>query len=1084
MRKHALGTCLLTSVFLLARTQPPCTWHATEPCYLQLGSIFEYRHRDSNRDGFLSDALEHDCDGRRLQPYLDAVNRLNGGKGFMVHSAGLEIAQSTPYEKYYYQLNYTRLAFDNWTHGEALSRQHFPSWSYIAGMGNGCPDALIVEQAKIANATERIWMTPRGPWSQMSQAAGSLPWAFSSHLDSSDYAKVSAQQFALKGAKTAALLSYCCDNKFLDGVRMGTKKHLENAGIVIKLHDSIRTETAASDIERAVERLVAMKVDVVFTAVRGADLGPFIASLEKHRELQVPDGLFAVNLPWPREGALCFSYGERCKHLVTGAQTIAFPNITDSLRDGVLGLTGAEYSNLPGVPGDYNFEVGLSAFLQAVQAVFQYREVKDPTNLLHSVADPDVYTAVRKLILSGEDFGQTFGGPASFSPLGQINGMDPPTATLTGPVDLPVLFPTEFAQAPFEFPVPAARSCAPNFYKVFQNQSSCPLCAADCIPCPPHSQRLDPVAKCSCKELYYESNSSECKLCPEGVICPGASVLENLNLSRGFWRAGRFVEEILPCSVDACTGGNVVGDEGCEEGHMGPLCSVCWPEHFYDLNTKKCSPCSSNGAFWGPQQWLVSFLALFLVAWVCLRQGIKRALTRMVGKGNAHAKLKEINTKLKIVVSLLQVLNTIPGVFRFVTWPAALLQFMEVLSMFNLSIFQVVPADCVHPNTFYDRLLVTTLLPISLWVILALICQLRVCWLKAQSQQRAEIQSGFFGVALMVAYLVLPAASSTIFDTFKCQSFDLDDGQVGRFLQADLAINCDTDIHQHYIVYAACMTAVYPAGIPIWMAITLWRHRKAINPEVSQEEIWKAQEILESSLKGGFLQSSLSRTASKISRIASNLSRSFSRSSNVSTSLQSKESSRYKAGPKECRELATIMKRDNDPTIKHLLFIFDDYKPSCMYFEVFESLRKIFLSGALAFIASGSWLQVVVGLFACQLSLKVLQRFQPYANPTATTTAEIAQQMLFTNLVFGLLILSSESEDPEVLGWDFGPSSLMTSLGSVAVIAGSLGLIVFTLLFSLTEWETLQKPLEEPGSGEGKDALADEELDEWVEAAF
>eukprot|EP00439_Symbiodinium_sp_Y106_P020411 s4029_g2.t1 len=52
--------------------------------------------------------------------------------------------------KYYYRLNYTRLTFDedNWTQGEALSFQHFPSWSFIPGIGNGCNDFHVVEQAK------------------------------------------------------------------------------------------------------------------------------------------------------------------------------------------------------------------------------------------------------------------------------------------------------------------------------------------------------------------------------------------------------------------------------------------------------------------------------------------------------------------------------------------------------------------------------------------------------------------------------------------------------------------------------------------------------------------------------------------------------------------------------------------------------------------------------------------------------------------------------------------------------------------------------------------------------------------------
>ncbi|CAE7435639.1 unnamed protein product [Symbiodinium sp. CCMP2592] len=72
-------------------------------------------------------------------------------------------------------------------------------------MGNCCHDAVVVAQAKIANATERVWMTPRGAWSQV-LAAGSLPWAFSSQLDSSDYAKVSGLEGGQNSCTSLLLL--------------------------------------------------------------------------------------------------------------------------------------------------------------------------------------------------------------------------------------------------------------------------------------------------------------------------------------------------------------------------------------------------------------------------------------------------------------------------------------------------------------------------------------------------------------------------------------------------------------------------------------------------------------------------------------------------------------------------------------------------------------------------------------------------------------------------------------------------------------------------------------------------------------
>ncbi|CAE7492216.1 unnamed protein product [Symbiodinium sp. CCMP2592] len=756
-----LLTWLMFSIFAIASAQAPCTWNATEPCYLHLGSVFEYRDRGTSGSQSDSTSRESDCDGRSFQPYLDAINSLNGGKGLMVHSAGLEIAQSRPYPKYYYRLNYTRLTFEDWSHGQALGQQHFPEWSYIAGMGNGCNDELLVEQAKLANATERIWVSPRGPWSQLSRASGGpLPWAFSSHLDSWDYAKLAAQQFALKmgraAKKTAAILYSCCGNKFFEGVRLGAQQHLEDNGITISLHEGVLSDTAVSDIENAVERLVAMEVDVVFTSLGGQDFGVFVESLEKHRELHVPSGIFAVNLPWVRNGVECWGLGKNCTHFLTGAQVMAFPRITNSSRDGVIGLNGSEWRAQSAFSSvDYDLEIGLSAFLQAVQGVFQFREVRDPVNLLHSAADPDVYTAVRNLMLSGDVFGNTFAGPAAFSPLGQMKGMAPPAATVASTGDLAVLFPPEFAQAPFEYPVPAAQNCEANFYKNF-SEVSCPFCAAECTHCPEHSERLDPATTSSCKELYYAGNSSECKLCPEGLICKGGSELGNLNLSRGFWRAGRFVEEIRPCQVDACLGGT-------------------------HTETKAVTK-----ATWGLEH------------------------------------------------------------------------------------------DCIYPNTFYDRLVVTTLLPISIWLVLAVVCYFRVWSLNAEKRQRDEIQSNFIGAALMVAYLVLPSVSSTIFDTFKCQSFSLDDERVGRFLQADLAIDCNAEVHNRFMIYAGIMTVVYPVGIPIWMAASLWRHRRSIDPSVSMHEMLKAQEILDGkrptgSLKSKFLQASKLSKLSFLSKSGSRL---------------------------------------------------------------------------------------------------------------------------------------------------------------------------------------------------------------------
>ncbi|CAE7240635.1 unnamed protein product [Symbiodinium natans] len=923
--------------------------------------------------------IENDCDGRALGPYIDAVNSLNGGRGILVHPAGLEIAQSTPYPKHYYRLNYTRLTFDedNWTQGEALSFQHFPSWSFIPGIGNGCNDFHVVEQAKVANATERIWMTPRGPWSQMSRSTGGpLPWAFSSHLDSWDYSRMAVQQYALKGAKTAAVIYWCCTNTFFSGVGQGALQHLAANGFeVIK---AFEVQDNMTVLEDAIDWVIATRVDVVLTSLTTGVFQLFLDGMEAHRHQYVPAGIFAVNLPWLRDGIRCFGLGETCSHILTGAQPFVFPQITHVVRDGVIGLNGLEYGALLGTEPSYDPEVGLSAFLQAVQTVFQFREVKDPTNLLHSALDPDVYLAVRDLMLSGESFGNTFAGPAAFNQWGQINGMPPPTSTIKDSETLSVLFPPEYADAPFNYPLPAARPCPTDWYKVWKSTNeSCLLCEAGARPCPANSQRSDPAFACSCRRGFYERLASECLECPSGVICEeGGSELASLNLSQGYWRLARDVTDVYACSTeDACLGGTAVGDEGCAEGHEGPRCESCSDMFFREPDTGRCRACSSAPVFLGPVQLLALMLVVLLCIFICLRRKIRNVLAHATLNGKT--KLKEVKTKIKIAVSLFQVMNMVPGVLPFIEWPSIFLSFLNVLGIFNLSIFQVLHADCIHPNTFYDRLLVHTLLPMIVWAVLGLSCGIHT--LQQKAEDRGETVSGYIGAALLVAYLSLPVTSNTIFDTFKCEAFDAGAGNRRNFLASDLRLDCDTDTHLNFQIYAGVMALVYPIGIPIWMAASLYRHRGGIAPPVNFYEMSRAQAEWEELSAGMSMRAKLKKTLTKTkgSLLGNQLETNAPAAENSDPVLRlvSLETGRQYRGflSKDSKDWAGMKKREDDSSIQHLIFIYDDYKPSCLYFEVFESMRKVFLSAVLAFCIPGSWMQIVIGILACQLTLKILQ---------------------------------------------------------------------------------------------------------------
>ena len=64
------------------------------------------------------------------------------------------------------------------------------------------------------------------------------------------------------------------------------------------------------------------------------------------------------------------------------------------------------------------------------------------------------------------------------------------------------------------------------------------------------------------------------------------------------------------------------------------------------------------------------------------------------------------------------------------------------------------------------------------------------------------------GLMLVIAYLVLPGVSTVIFKTFSCERFDNGD----LLLRADYSLDCSSDDHRWYTVYAGLALVAYPVG--------------------------------------------------------------------------------------------------------------------------------------------------------------------------------------------------------------------------------------------------------------------------------
>ena len=88
----------------------------------------------------------------QVEGMVRAINALNNGRGFPVHAGSLEpVYLALTY-------NWTTYPFGQWEEvGRDLSESYFASCDLVVGMANGCPDAEIVQQALLANASRKMY---------------------------------------------------------------------------------------------------------------------------------------------------------------------------------------------------------------------------------------------------------------------------------------------------------------------------------------------------------------------------------------------------------------------------------------------------------------------------------------------------------------------------------------------------------------------------------------------------------------------------------------------------------------------------------------------------------------------------------------------------------------------------------------------------------------------------------------------------------------------------------------------------------------------------------------------------------------
>lgn len=415
-------------------------------------------------------------------------------------------------------------------------------------------------------------------------------------------------------------------------------------------------------------------------------------------------------------------------------------------------------------------------------------------------------------------------------------------------------------------------------------------------------------------------------------------------------------------------------DALCRGGHSGPLCQLCVDGYYHSGSERVCEPCPDSSKvrvsiITGSAMICVVLLGIvFCTTQRRARKRRKRAMT--LGTSAAPPRLEKPSKGSPVRAARPKATSPLsPGVSRrtqrapseavrgtaAAIWHTGLLlrvfigfaqlsgemleaveeQHPEVLEKlrvwFNVVHFDLLmmveQSACVVRYSLYDSLMVTTLVPIGLIVLVglglvvaaerthALATRRRTvygadssCCVCSTPEKRAWWRAQLDSLLMLILFLAVPTASNRIFSVLRsCDRIDAEPQPIW-FLHADYSLRCDTEAHDKYTSFATAMMFVFAVTVPTALFVALWRVRAHINPP--------EQSVVDFEKPVGRQQLCRSGPAAfvAVGRAISDCGRGVRRF-------------RAWARVDAPRELSRVFaKRDQDPAIRHVMFLFTAYK--------------------------------------------------------------------------------------------------------------------------------------------------------------
>ena len=378
-------------------------------------------------------------------------------------------------------------------------------------------------------------------------------------------------------------------------------------------------------------------------------------------------------------------------------------------------------------------------------------------------------------------------------------------------------------------------------------------------------------------------------------------------------------------------------------------------------------------------------------------------------------------------------------------------------------------ADCFTKHLgFRDQLLVATLAPFVLcavvWIV-SLCVRYAISLSHHESDRRARNKLTA-DVILFIIFLSYTSASMMIFRGLRPCKELAEEYRGSRFyMRDDYSTSCRSKKHNFIRAWSWIFLFIYPIGIPLLTFAFMIRHRETLNPNVTVDDHLITKDMR------GLGRARIDRPASRDLQ-ATPRTRLQATADNLSASVlglagKTEDQARWESlqrqvviAKKDARnKIVDEINEKHDKEFKEnggaikftrrcamlaenpelLAYMYGNYEPEYWWFECFDYIRRLLLTGILTLFEEGTAAQAIFGVLVALAGTQIYAWTSPFVNARGDLQATVTQWATFFDFLAALLILLDVSAKGAINGFY---DALLIFVTLVPAVVGA-GVLIF-----------------------------------------